>query len=88
MSLHPSLRQGSNKGKSRTVLKRDERIKKMIEKGTWDKNSKVFGLPKTKIVRMKLVKKEKKQQEEQPVAENGAAAAPTPESPKPTTDKK
>ena len=60
MSLHPSLRQGGKKGGSRTVLKRDERIKKMVDKGTWGENGKVFGLPKTKIVKMKLAKKEKK----------------------------
>lgn len=65
MSLHPSLRQGDKKGASRTVLKRYERIKKIVEKDQWDEDSKVFGLPKTKIVRMKVAKKEKKQEETQ-----------------------
>ena len=62
MSLHPSLKQGNSKGSSRTVMKRDERIKKLIKEGKWDEKSKVFGLPKVKIVRMKAAKKEKKQE--------------------------
>jgi len=62
MSLHPSLKRGNSKGSSRTVLKKDERIKKMIAKGEWNEDSEVFGLPKTKIVRMKAAKKEKKQE--------------------------
>jgi len=67
MSLHPSLKQRDSKGLSRTVMKRDERIKKLIKEGKWNDKSKVFGLPKVKIVRMKTAKKEKKQeaQEEQ-----------------------
>ena len=62
MSLHPSLHQSDSKDASRTVLKREERIKKMAKKGEWTEKSKVFGLPKTKIVKMKVVKKEKKQE--------------------------
>jgi len=69
MSIHPSLSSAS-KGKSRqTVLKRTERIKDLIKKGKWDENSKVFGLPKTKIIRVKI-KKEKAA--EKPEAESTA----------------
>ena len=35
MSLHPSLKQGETKGFLRTVLKRTERIKHLIQKGLW-----------------------------------------------------
>ncbi len=62
MGLHPSLKHGDSKGASRTVLKREERIKKLILEGKWSEKSRVFGLPKTKIVRMKITKKEKKQE--------------------------
>ena len=62
MSLHPSLKQGESKGFLRSVLKRVERIKNLIAKGQWSEDGKVFGLPKTKIVRMKAVKKEKKEE--------------------------
>ena len=60
MSLHPSLKRVNSRGSSRTVLKKDEKIKRMIQEGKWDEDSKVFGLPKIKIVKMKVVKKEKK----------------------------
>jgi len=59
MSLHPSLRHGGKKGFAKTVLKRIERIKDLLGKGLWNEESKIFGLPKTKIVRMKIAKKEK-----------------------------
>jgi len=62
MSLHPSLKQGDSKGFVRTVLKRAERIKQLIKKGAWGEDGKVFGLPKTKIVRMKIAKKVKKEE--------------------------
>jgi len=62
MSLHPSLKQGDTKGSSRTVMKRNERIKKLMEEGKWNDKSKVFGLPKVKVIRMKVAKKEKKQE--------------------------
>ena len=62
MSLHSSLRHGGSKGSVRTVLKREERIKKLMAEGKWNKESSVFGLPKIKIARMKISKKEKKQE--------------------------
>lgn len=65
MSLHPSLRQGGKKGFLRTVLKRSERIKDLLKKGLWNEEGKIFGLPKTKIIRMKVVKKAKKEEESQ-----------------------
>jgi len=74
MSIHPSLR-SSSKGKSRrTVLKRTERIKDLMKKEKWSKDSKVFGLPKTKILRLK-VKKEKAA--EKPEAEGAEQTAET-----------
>lgn len=63
MGLHPSLKQAGKRKKVRSVLSRSERIKDMIAKGKWDDDSKVFGLAKTKIVRMKIAKKVKKQEE-------------------------
>ena len=59
MSIHPSL-SSSGKGKShRTVLKRSERIKHLQGKGKWTEESKVYGLPKIKMIRLKVAKKEK-----------------------------
>lgn len=59
MSIHPSLSSASKDKAHRNVLKRTERIKQLIEKGKWSDTSKPFGLPKLKIVRLKVAKKEK-----------------------------
>jgi len=71
MTVHPSL---SSKGKgkrSRSVLKRFERLKEMLEKEKWQLGDSVFGLPKFKVVRWK-VKKAKKAAEAEAAAAEGA----------------
>ena len=62
MSLHPSLRKAGKSKFSRSVLKRGERIKWFMEKGGWTNESKVLGLPKIKVVKLKAAKKEKKEE--------------------------
>lgn len=62
MSIHPSLKsKGKGKGQ-RSVLKRFERLKEMLEKEKWKEGESVFGLPKLKTVRWK-VRKAKKETE-------------------------
>lgn len=58
MSIHPSLTASEKDKKSRSVLKRTERLKKMIEKELWKEGQSIFGLPKLKTTRLKI-KKEK-----------------------------
>ena len=58
MSIHPSLKSSKDK-KIRSVRKRYERLKSLLEKGK-DVLS-VFTLPKEKMVRLKI-KKEKKEE--------------------------
>jgi small basic protein (TIGR04137 family) len=58
MSIHPSLLTSEKDKKQRSVLKRTERLRMMLEKNTWKDGDKVFGLPKIKTVRIKI-KKEK-----------------------------
>jgi small basic protein (TIGR04137 family) len=58
MSIHPSLAVAEKDKKQRSVLKRSERIRAMIDKGNWKEGDKVYGLPKLKTVRIKI-KKEK-----------------------------
>ena len=58
MSLHPSLVSLGKTRKQRTVLKRIERIKYLMEKNLWQEGDSVVGLPKIKILRIKF-KKEK-----------------------------
>lgn len=70
MSLHPSLVSLGKTKQQRTVLKRIERIKHLMEKGLWEEGDAVIGLPKIKTVRLKL-KKEKIT--EAPTAEGAAA---------------
>ena len=67
MSLHPSLRIDKAGVSQRSVQTRIERIKELMKKGLWKDESRVTGLPKTKIVRVKAKKKVK--------AEEGAPAA-------------
>ncbi|MFB3919433.1 hypothetical protein BU251_03715 [Candidatus Velamenicoccus archaeovorus] len=77
MSIHPSLGAAVKGKQAKSVLKRTERIKYLMNKGLWKEDSKVFGLPKIKAVRIKI-KKEKaaeKPAEEGAVAAAGAPAA-------------
>jgi small basic protein (TIGR04137 family) len=75
MSMHPSLKASEKGKKARSVLKRIERLKSMIDKEKWKDGDPVYGLPKLKTIKIKIMKKEKAA--EKPVAEGAAAAAPT-----------
>lgn len=79
MSVHPSL---SSKGKgkrSRSVLKRFERLKELLEKEKWKVGNSIFGLPKVKTLRRKLKKAKKaaEAEETQPEQVQQTAAAET-----------
>lgn len=73
MSIHPSLAMSDKDKKQRSVLKRAERIKTMIEKGTWKEGDSVYKLPKIKTVRIKI-KKEKAEKIETATPETAPAA--------------
>lgn len=76
MSIHSSLAISEQDKKQRSVLKRSERIRQMMEKGDWKEGDKVYGLPKIKTVRIRI-KKEKveKVAEATAVAEGATTAA-------------
>lgn len=76
MSIHPSLALSGKDKKQRSVLKRIERIRMMLEKGQWKEGDKVYGLPKIKTIRIRI-KKEKAEKVEAATAEGTAAAATT-----------
>lgn len=76
MSVHPSLALSEKDKKQRSVLKRIERLRMMMEKGLWKEGDKVYGLPKIKTVRIKI-KKEKAEKLKAPVVETTEGAAPT-----------
>jgi len=74
MSVHPSLNISEQDKKTRSVLKRTERIRQMQEKGSWKEGNPVYGLPKLKSLRIKI-KKEKVEKAGTTTAEAGAAPA-------------
>ncbi|MCD6134806.1 MAG: small basic protein [Candidatus Omnitrophica bacterium] len=63
MSMHSSLKRGDKLKGSRSVLTKRERIKWLMNKKRWDDSSSVYGLPKIKIIKLKLAKKSKKAEE-------------------------
>ncbi|MFH1594172.1 MAG: small basic protein [Candidatus Omnitrophota bacterium] len=73
MTQHSSLR-SKEKGKAhRSVLKRHERVKELKEKEKWEEGKSVFGLPKQKIVKLKIKKEKAVPAAEGAVAADGAA---------------
>jgi len=75
MSLDKSLVVKNKLQRSRNVLKRDERIEKLLEDERWSEGDSVFGLPKVTIVKIKRVKTKKKKAEGEEETEAGAAEA-------------
>lgn len=74
MSIHPSLSASAQNKKQKSVLTRTERLRSMIEKGTWKEGKSVFGLPKIKTVRLKIKKEKAKELPAEATAAEGAAA--------------
>lgn len=76
MSIHPSLKLSDKNKKQRSVLKRTERLRIMLDKEQWKPGDEVCGLPKIKTVRIRI-KKEKAEKTETAPAEGAAPAAVT-----------
>lgn len=85
MSIHPSLGAAVKGKQQKSVLKRAERIKYLMNKGLWKEDSKIFGMPKIKAIRIKI-KKEKAA--EKPAEEGATPAAPAAPAPTAPTDQK
>ena len=75
MSIHSSLRTGGKGKKHRSVLKRYERLRALKQKGLWDEEKSVLGIPKVKMQKLK-VKKEKVASAEGTAPVAGKPAAP------------
>ena len=76
MSVHPSL---SSKGKGkrqRSVVKRFERLRELLEKEKWQPGNSVFGLPKLKVLRWKVKKAKKAAEGEETAAEGTSTETP------------
>ncbi len=61
MSIDKSLKRKGGMTRIRCVMKRTERIAKMMEDGKWLDGQSPFGLPKTRVVKVALKKKPKKE---------------------------
>lgn len=85
MSIHPSLGIAVKGKQQKSVLKRADRIKFLMKKGLWKEDSRIFGLPKIKAVRIKI---KKEAAAEKPAEGKAAAPAATPEQKTKTAPKK
>jgi len=74
MSIDKSLKRKGGMTRTRCVLKRSERILKMMENGSFPDGRSPFGLPKTRV--QKIVIKKKPKAEKAAEGAEGAAAAP------------
>ena len=79
MSIHPSLNSPEKDRKPRSVLKRTERLRTMLEKGLWKEGDKVYGLVKIKAVRIKIKKEKAEKAETAAATAEGASGAPATE---------
>jgi small basic protein (TIGR04137 family) len=75
MSMHPSLKATEKGKKQKSVLKRIERVKSMMEKEKWKEGDDFYHLPKLKTIRIKI-KKEKVEKAAEAGTTEAAAAAP------------
>lgn len=75
MSIHPSLKLSQKNKKQRSVLKRTERLRIMLEKDQWKPGDEVCGLPKIKTLRIKIKKEKAAEKVEATAATEGAAPA-------------
>lgn len=64
MSIDKSLKRGNRLERARNVMKRHERIEKLINEDRWDESQSVLGLPKTKVPKANVGRKKKKKKEE------------------------
>ena len=66
MTLDKSLKVAGGAIKSRNVLTRVERIKRLKELDRWSEGDPGIGIPKTRVVKVSLKKKKKVKEEDDP----------------------
>jgi small basic protein (TIGR04137 family) len=71
MSIDKSLKRKGGMIRTRCVMKRSERILKMMSDGKWIEGASPYALPKTRVVKVAIKKKAKKE-----ATAEGDAAAP------------
>ncbi|MCA9191452.1 MAG: small basic protein [Planctomycetales bacterium] len=65
MTLDKSLKVAGGAIKTRNVLTRVERLKRLRELDRWSENDPVLGIPKTRVLKVSLKKKKKVKTEEE-----------------------
>jgi len=75
MSQHTSLKESAASGKHRNVLKRYERIRKIVESEKWDDRQSIYKLPKLKMIKLKVKKSSGKAEEGKEGEAPGTAVA-------------
>jgi len=75
MTMDKSLRVRSGMIRSRSVLTRDERIKRLADAERWKEGDSPFGLPKVRVYKLAMKKKKKKAKEEEEGEDASTAAA-------------
>jgi len=63
MSMDKSLRMRSGMAGSRSVLTREERLKRLQEAERWSEGDSPLGLPKVRVYKLAMKKKKKKEEE-------------------------
>jgi len=71
MTLDKSLKVRAGAIKSRNVMNRAERIKRLQEIGKWSDDLSVVGMPKVRVPKVSLKKKKKVKKEEEADAKKG-----------------
>ncbi len=69
MSMDKSLKRKGGMTRTRCVMKRSERIIKMIEDGKWKDDQSPYNLPKTRVLKVAIKKKVKKEAEAEVAAD-------------------
>ena len=64
MTMDKSLRVRAGMTRARSVLTRDERIKRLKDAERWKEGDTPFGLPKVRVYKLAMKKKKKKAKEE------------------------
>lgn len=65
VSIDKSLKRGNRLGRARNVMKRHERIEKLLNEDRWDPTQSVLGLPKTKVPKAVVGRKKKKKKDDE-----------------------
>lgn len=64
MTIDKSLKIKAGSVKTRNVLTRPERLKKLVEADRWKEGDPVYGIPKVRVQKVSLKKKKKVKKEE------------------------